>query len=159
VAISGQGGAQESGVAVAGKSLDLERAMKDLNAEVTPTEIKVNLSADVLFDFNKADLKPEAEPSLDKAATVLKANPGAQVTIGGHTDGKGSDAYNQPLSEKRAATVAQWFIARNAVSAANVHTKGWGKSKPVAPNTNPDGSDNPEGRAKNRRVEIVVSKQ
>jgi outer membrane protein OmpA-like peptidoglycan-associated protein len=158
VAISGEGGATESGVAVGGKSLDLERAMKDLAAEETPKEIRVNLSADVLFDFDKAQLKPEAEPSLEKVATVLKANPGAQVTIEGHTDGKGTDSYNQPLSEKRAASVAQWFVAHNSLSAANVHTKGWGKSKPIAPNTKPDGSDDPDGRAKNRRVEIVVKK-
>ena len=158
VAISGEGGAAASGIAVSGQSADLERALKDLNADVTPQQVKVNLAADLLFDFDKADIKPEAEPELMKVATVLKSYPKAQVSIEGHTDGKGNDAYNQALSEKRAAAVAQWLIGHAELNGANIHTRGWGKTKPVAPNTRPDGSDDPEGRAKNRRVEIVVTK-
>ena len=158
VAIAGEGGASEGGVAVAGKSVELERALKDLNADVTPQEIKVNLSADLLFDFDKSDIKPAAEPQLDKVATVLKSYPTARVVIDGHTDGKGDDAYNQKLSERRAQTVAQYLIAHAGVAAANVQTRGFGKSNPVAPNAKPDGTDNPEGRAQNRRVEIVVIK-
>jgi len=159
VAIKGEGGAADSGVAVAGRATDLERALKDLGAEVTQQDIKVNLSADLLFDFDKSDIKPEAGPELMKVATVLKSYPNAEVTIEGHTDGKGSDAYNQPLSERRAATVAKWLTVNAGVNAANVRTRGWGKTKPIAPNTNPDGSDNPQGRAKNRRVEITVTKR
>jgi outer membrane protein OmpA-like peptidoglycan-associated protein len=158
VAIKGEGGAAASGVAVAGRSADLEKVLKDLNAVVTAQEVKVNLSADLLFDFDQADLKPAAAPELEKVATVLKAYPTAKVAIEGHTDGKGTDAYNQPLSEKRAATVAQWLTMRASLNGANIHTRGWGKTKPIAPNTNPDGSDNPDGRAKNRRVEIVITK-
>jgi len=158
VAIIGQGGAAASGVAVAGRSADLERALKDLAAVVTPQDIKVNLSADLLFDFDKAELKPAAEPELMKVATVLKSYPNAKVLIEGHTDGKGSDSYNQPLSERRAATVAQWLIARAGLNPANLQTRGFGKTRPVAPNAKPDGSDNPDGRAKNRRVEITVTK-
>jgi outer membrane protein OmpA-like peptidoglycan-associated protein len=159
VAITGEGGAADSGIAVAGRSTDLQRALKDLGAEVTPQEIKVNLSADLLFDFDKADIKPAAEPELMKVATVLRSYPKAQVSVEGHTDGKGSDAYNQPLSERRASVVAKWLTTHAGESQANVHTLGWGKSKPIAPNANPDGSDNPEGRARNRRVEITVTKQ
>ena len=158
VTISGQGGAAASGVAVAGQSLDLQGALKDLNAQVTPQQIKVSLAADLLFDFDKADIKPGAEPSLDKVVTVLKASPGSSVSVEGHADGKGADAYNQALSEKRAAAVAQWLASRANLPAVSVHTKGWGKSKPIAPNTKPDGTDNPEGRAKNRRVEIIVTR-
>ena len=91
-------------------------------------------------------------------ATLLKAYPAAEVAIDGHTDGKGGDAYNQTLSEKRAAAVAQWLAAHAGTDKAKVHTRGWGKTKPVAANTNADGSDNPEGRAKNRRVEITITK-
>lgn len=159
VAISGEGGAADSGIAVAGRSTDLQRALKDLGADVTPQEIKMNLSADLLFDFDKSDIKPAAEPELAKVATVLKSYPKAQVTIEGHTDGKGSDAYNQPLSERRAATVAKWLTANAGLNAVNMRTRGWGKSKPIAPNTKADGSDDPEGRARNRRVEIVITKQ
>jgi outer membrane protein OmpA-like peptidoglycan-associated protein len=125
---------------------------------VTPQEIKINLAADVLFDFDKADLKPAAEPSLEKVVTVLKAYPTAQVQIDGHTDGKGNASYNQGLSERRAASVAKWLGAHSGLSAANFHTKGWGATKPVAPNTKPDSSDNPEGRQKNRRVEVAIIK-
>ena len=158
VAISGQGGAAASGIAVAGRSDDLQRALKDLKAEETPQEVKVNLSADLLFDFDKADIKPVAEPELQKVVTVLKSYPKARLLIEGHTDGKGSEAYNQALSERRAATVAQWLADHAGLDSANIVKRGWGKAKPIAPNANPDGSDNPEGRAKNRRVEITLIK-
>lgn len=158
VAISGTGGAAESGLAVAGRSEALEQAMKDLKAAETPQEIKVNLSADVLFDFDKATLKPEAEPALQRVATVVKSYPTSEVFIDGHTDGKGSDSYNQPLSERRAAAVGNWLVTNAGLSPGRLHTRGWGKTKPVAPNTKPNGADDPEGRAKNRRVEIVVKK-
>jgi outer membrane protein OmpA-like peptidoglycan-associated protein len=158
VAIKGEGGAADSGIAVAGRATDLERAIKDLGAEVTPEQIKVNLSADLLFDFDKSDIKPTAEPELQKVITVLKSYPKAKVKIDGHTDGKGSDRYNQALSERRATTVAQWLINHGSIDSANINTRGWGRTKPVAPNANPDGSDNPEGRAKNRRVEITLTK-
>lgn len=156
--ISGVGGAQVSGIAAAGSSANLEQTLKELNAEVTPKEIKVNLSADVLFDFDKADLKPQAQPELQKIAAVLKSYPSAHVLVEGHTDGKGTDAYNQPLSEKRAQSVADWLQKNASVNSSSVQTKGWGKSKPIAPNQNPDGSDNAEGRQKNRRVEVTIKK-
>lgn len=156
--ITGSGGAAAGGIAVAGKALALESALKELRAEVTPTEITIDLAADVLFDFDKATLKKEAEPSLRHLATVLEANPTATVAIDGHTDAKGADAYNQTLSEQRAASVKQWLLANARISGANITTRGWGKTKPIAPNTKPDGSDSPEGRAKNRRVQVVVRK-
>jgi outer membrane protein OmpA-like peptidoglycan-associated protein len=157
IAIAGEGGAAPSGVAVAGRSTDLTSALKDLNAEVTPQQIKVRLAADLLFDFDKADVKQDAEPALAKVVTVLKAYPGASLSVEGHADGKGSEAYNQALSEKRAANVAHWLASRANLDAASVHARGWGKSKPIAPNTKPDGADNPDGRATNRRVEIIVT--
>lgn len=158
VQIAGEGTAKEGGLAIAGSSVALQGALKDLGAEVTPETIKVNLSADLLFDFDKSDVKPEAESSLGKVVTVLKSYPAADVTVDGHADAKGSESYNQNLSEARAKTVARWLVAHASLREANVHTKGWGKSQPVAPNTNADGSDNPEGRAKNRRVEITVKR-
>jgi outer membrane protein OmpA-like peptidoglycan-associated protein len=159
VAISGQGGAAVSGVAVAGRSTELERALKELRAEVTPEQVKLNLSADLLFDFDKADVKPAAEPELTKVVTVLKSYPKAQVLIEGHTDGKGNDNYNQSLSERRAATIAQWLTAHADLNGANLRTRGWGKTQPIAPNTKPNGADDPEGRQKNRRVDISVKTQ
>ena len=159
VALSGAGGAASGGTAVEGKSLDVAGALKDLHAEVTDQQIKVNLAADLLFDFNKADIKPAAEPSLDKLAAVLKSTPGAKVRVEGHTDGKGTDAYNQPLSEQRAHTVAQWLTTHANLPAGAVQSQGFGKTKPIAPNTRPDGTDDPEGRARNRRVEIIIARQ
>jgi outer membrane protein OmpA-like peptidoglycan-associated protein len=157
--ISGPGsGGGGGGSAVAGAVVGLEAALTDLGAKVSNAEIRIDLSADVLFDFDKADIKKEAEPSLLKVATVLDANSTAQVNIDGHTDGKGADAYNTALSERRAAAVKAWLTAHSRMPPARIATRGLGKTKPVAHDTKPDGSDDPEGRARNRRVEIVVRK-
>jgi outer membrane protein OmpA-like peptidoglycan-associated protein len=143
-----------AGAAMGGRVQSLEGALKDLGATVKGREIKINLAADVLFDFDKADLRPEAGPSLERVLAVLKSYPKAQALIDGHTDGKGNDQYNQKLSERRADSVRRWLGEHGAGTAMTVH--GWGKSRPVAPNTKPDGADDPEGRQKNRRVEITV---
>jgi photosystem I P700 chlorophyll a apoprotein A2 len=132
----------------------VQGVLKDLGATVKGKEIKINLAADVLFDFDKADLRTEAGPALEKVATVLKAYPKASALIEGHTDGKGNDQYNQKLSERRAEAVRHW-LADHGISTV-MTTRGWGKMKPVARNTKPDGSDDPVGRQKNRRVEITV---
>jgi outer membrane protein OmpA-like peptidoglycan-associated protein len=141
---------------VVGITRGIDGVLKDLRAKVTDREIRIELSADVLFDFDKYDLRPEASVSLGKVAEVLRASPDAPVSIEGHTDGKGTDAYNQPLSERRAQAVKAWLVEHGGAPGAKITTKGWGKTRPVAPNTRPDGSDDPEGRKKNRRVEITV---
>ncbi|MFZ5791150.1 MAG: OmpA family protein [Pseudomonadota bacterium] len=158
VTIVGSGGAEGGGIEVAGRSEELTRALAELGAQETPEAITLPLPADVLFDFDQATLKPEAVASLNQVLTVLNGYPGASISVEGHTDSKGTDAYNQGLSERRAQAVADWLVANGKVDRALIHTRGWGSSKPVAPNTKPDGSDDPEGRAKNRRVEIVVEK-
>ena len=140
--------------AMKGKTESLQAALRDLGAKVTDQEIRIELAADVLFDFDKASLRNEATPALDKVVQVLKSYPNASATIEGHTDGKGDAAYNQKLSERRAESVRGW-LAGNGASLA-MSTRGWGKRKPIAPNAKPDGKDDPEGRQKNRRVEIVV---
>ena len=132
----------------------LQAALQDLGATVQGKEIKIALAADVLFDFDKADLRPQARPALAKVADVLKAYPKAAVTIDGHTDGKGNDQYNQKLSDRRAESVRRWLT--QAGVAARMTARGRGKSRPVVPNAKPDGSDDPDGRQKNRRVEITV---
>jgi outer membrane protein OmpA-like peptidoglycan-associated protein len=141
---------------IEGITRGIDNVLKDLGAKVTDREIRIELEADVLFDFDKATLRPEAVPSLEKVAEVLRSRAGSPVTIEGHTDGKGTDAYNLPLSEKRAMAVRDWLVKSGAATQAKITTKGWGKSKPIVPNTRPDGSDDPEGRKKNRRVEITV---
>ena len=141
-------------LAVAGKTEALQAALKDLGAQVTEQEIRIELAADVLFDFDKASLRKEATPALDKVLQVLKSYPKASATIEGHTDAKGDAADNQKLSERRAESVRAWLAGNGA--SLTMSTRGLGKTKPVAPNAKPDGKDDPEGRQKNRRVEIVV---
>jgi outer membrane protein OmpA-like peptidoglycan-associated protein len=141
---------------IVGVSRGLDSVMKELGAKVTAQEIKIELSADVLFDFDKSDLKAQATDSLMQVAAVIKAYPKAPLLIEGHTDGKGAHAYNVRLSENRAATVKTWLVQNASVDPARIATSGWGETKPVAPNTSPNGADNPEGRQKNRRVEITL---
>ena len=122
----------------------------------TGFNIQINLSSDVLFDFDKAELKPEADSELQKAADIIRQKGKGLILISGYTDSKGSDAYNKRLSLTRAQAVKNWFEAQGLHQ--NYQTEGLGAANPVAPNANDDGSDNPEGRAKNRRVEIIVNK-
>ena len=79
------------------------------------------------------------------------------MLIEGHTDGKGTHPYNMKLSENRAESVKTWLVQNSSVAGSRITTQGWGETKPVAPNKKPDGSDDPEGRQKNRRVEIVLT--
>ena len=137
---------------------DVKGAAQALAVKETQTEVKIALAGDVLFDFDKAEIRPVAEPTLQQVVGIVKQYPRAGVSIDGYTDAKGADAYNLQLSEKRAAAVKSWLVQKGGVDGKRIKTKGWGKANPVAPNTHPDGSDNPEGRQKNRRVEITVKK-
>ena len=148
--LSAQGGNLSS----QGSSLSAQGS--SLSGTETGFNIQINLSSDVLFDFDKAELKPEADAELQKAADVIRQKGKGLILITGYTDSKGSDAYNQRLSLARAQAVKNWFEAKGLNQ--NYQIKGQGATNPVAPNTHPDGSDNPEGRAKNRRVEIIVNK-
>ena len=115
--------------------------------------IVVELPSDVLFDFDKANLRPDGETSLVKTADLITSYPDAPLAVQGHSDGKGSQAYNLPLSERRARAVADWLKKRTG---RTPEAKGYGELKPVEANTRANGSDNPEGRQRNRRVEIVI---
>jgi outer membrane protein OmpA-like peptidoglycan-associated protein len=132
-----------------------ELRRQNLEARETERGVVVNLP-DVLFDFGKADLTGEARTKIESMSQVLNNQArGRRVSVEGHTDSIGSDTYNQRLSERRAESVAV-ALENSGVSPDRIATKGYGKRYPVAPNTNPDGSDNPEGRAKNRRVEVII---
>jgi outer membrane protein OmpA-like peptidoglycan-associated protein len=140
-------------------AVDVGGKVQDLQVKETATEIRIELAADVLFDFDKATIKPEAATALHNVAEIIRdKGKGRAVRIDGHTDGKGSDAYNQKLSERRAASVKQWLADREGLGQLRMTTQGFGARQPVAPNVKPDGSDDPEGRQKNRRVEIVLAK-
>ena len=140
------------------KELELEKARQALQAQQSGRSLSMNLSGDVLFDYDKAVLKPEAEAALKKVAVVLSQFPESMVTIEGYTDSKGGKSVNIPLSRERANAVRDWLVKNGNVAAASITAKGFGEENPVAANTNPDGSDNPAGRALNRRVSIIVEK-
>lgn len=118
-----------------------------------PCGFVVTLSDKVLFDFDKAQVRADAGKVLDVLATALGKVPGSAMEIRGHTDAKGSDDYNQDLSERRALAVVAALRQRGVAQDASA--RGYGESQPVAPNT-VDGRDNPGGRQLNRRVEIFV---
>lgn len=137
---------------------DIGGKVMDLKVKETTTEIHIELAADVLFDFDKAEILPKASDALKQAAAVIREKAKGVVRIEGHTDAKGSDAYNQKLSQRRANAVKDWLIGKESLKNVNFAVSGYGATKPVAPNTKPDGSDDPEGRQKNRRVEIIMKK-
>ena len=141
------------------KSKEIQSALKDLGAKVSETEVQINLPGDILFDFDKWDIRPDAEETLKKVADIIKAYKSPEVIVAGHTDSIGSEEYNLELSQKRADAVKDWLVEKGGINPDIIKTIGYGESKPIAPNTNPDGSDNPEGRQKNRRVEVIIKKQ
>ena len=114
----------------------------------------ITLEDGVLFDFGKSDIRPDAAQTLKKLADVLNNAKVPAAHIYGHTDSISDEAFNQQLSEARANAVKN-DLAKNGVT-ATMDATGYGESKPVAPNENADGSDNPAGRALNRRVEIFI---
>jgi outer membrane protein OmpA-like peptidoglycan-associated protein len=148
------------------RSLDLE--VRDLDLDVRSLELQVRelrteeragarttvtISTDVLFDFDSAELTPSAVAVVeDLAARIAGAGGAADVLVVGHTDGIGSREYNQGLSERRAAAVAA-VLGDRLGAGRNIITEGRNFSEPVAPET-ANGEDDPEARARNRRVEI-----
>lgn len=109
----------------------------------------------LFFELNQAVLHPRARKQLDIVVTILKSSPQRKLKIGGYTDALGSDDYNLNLSRRRAEAVKEYFLTQG-VPLAQVETAGFGKSLPLSPNVKPDGSDNPEGRSRNRRAEILL---
>ena len=137
---------------------DLAGKVEDLKVRETKTEVRIDLAADVLFDFDKAEIRPAAADSLKKAAAIIREKARGPVRIDGYTDAKGSDAYNRSLSQRRADAVRKWLVEKEGLKGISFQAAGHGAKDPVAANTKPDGSDDPEGRQKNRRVEIVIRK-
>jgi len=109
----------------------------------------------VNFEFDKDVLTSVSTPILEHAVSVLNAQPEALVSIDGHTDSKGDDDYNQRLSYRRARTV-YLYLVNSGIDGDRLVYRGAGESMPIAPNTYEDGSDNPIGRAENRRVELNI---
>jgi outer membrane protein OmpA-like peptidoglycan-associated protein len=116
-----------------------------------PAKEKIVLRG-VNFDFDKSTIRPDAKVILDEAAAILKRNPDARVNVDGYTDSIGTKEYNQKLSERRAAAVAD-YLGQQGVNRSNLTPRGFGMDNPV------DSNKTKEGRAKNRRVELLVQGQ
>jgi outer membrane protein OmpA-like peptidoglycan-associated protein len=130
-------------------------AAKPVEVIVSKCEERLRVGSDFLFDFDRAEVRPEAEPAVAELAQHVEAANKA-VMIEGHTDAIGSESYNQGLSERRAAAVRTALVGRG-LRLVPLNIRGFGKSRPVAPNQRPDGTDDPDGRQRNRRVEVVIN--
>jgi outer membrane protein OmpA-like peptidoglycan-associated protein len=137
-------------------AIQIPKGIQAIHRLATPCEQRLIVGSDALFDFNKSNLRPDAEETLKALGPMINKGGSGVVEIDGHTDAIGSNEYNQSLSEQRAQTVKSWLVAHGFMPAATP-IKGFGKTRPIALNSNPDGTDNPKGRQQNRRVEIVMN--
>jgi outer membrane protein OmpA-like peptidoglycan-associated protein len=141
--------------AVIGRKMDkqaeeMKQVLGDAEVRRVGEGIVVEFKEKILFGFNKADLGTSADASLAKLDNVLTRYPDTNIEIIGHTDDKGTDAYNQQLSERRAASVAA-HLRQHGVASARIKTRGMGETDPKIPN------DSDASRAENRRVEFVIT--
>ena len=134
----------------------ITQTLTQFNATPVDGGFRLTLPDSIMFDFNSNELRPDAAQSLALIADVLRYFEGDQVIVIGHTDSIGGATYNQRLSQERAQSVVDTLIADHAIASGRLAAEGHGADEPIAPNTHPDGEDNPEGRQSNRRVEIIV---
>jgi peptidoglycan-associated lipoprotein len=146
-----------------GKSVDV-RTLKELVTNITFDTLlvldKIELNKifrleNIYYNFNKADIRSDAAKELDKLVQLLTDNPEIKIELGSHTDSIDDEAYNLTLSQRRAESAVNYIIQRG-ISPDRLVAKGYGESRPIARNTNPDGTDNPRGRDKNRRTEFKI---
>ncbi len=110
----------------------------------------------IQYEFDKSDILESSKIAIDTTVfKLMEANPGLIIEIQSHTDNKGSDVYNEKLSQKRAESVVKYLVSKG-IGPERLKAKGYGESKPIAQNENPDGSDNPDGRAQNRRTDFKI---
>lgn len=138
-----------------GQTSPLTGMVSDFVVERTATGTRVQLAADTLFEFDKAMLSPAAQANLQRTADLVREAGEGTITVVGYTDAKGGDAYNNDLSKRRAEAVVAWLRSQPGIAQAFAAV-GRGEAEPIAPNTRPDGSDDPDGRARNRRVVVNI---
>ena len=109
----------------------------------------------IYYEFGKASLTKESDSTLDTLLHLLNENPDIVIELSAHTDNVGTDDYNLKLSQNRAESCVNYLV-KHGIDPKRIVPKGYGESDPVAANTNPDGSDNPDGRAKNRRTVFKI---
>lgn len=110
---------------------------------------------DIYYDFDKATLRPQSLIVLDTVVAIMQDNPNIIIEMSAHTDSKGKDGYNMKLSQRRAQSCVDYLISRG-ISSDRMIAKGYGETRPIAPNEMPNGKDNPDGRQLNRRTEFKV---
>jgi len=143
--------AQRKAQAASDRAEELEKRFAELKAKQTERGFELTLS-DVLFEFDKASLKPGAERSLAPLAEFLRENPQRKITIEGYTDNLGSDTYNLDLSRRRADSVRA-FLIQSGIPGDRITTRGLGEEYPVASNSTE------AGRQQNRRVQVIIVNQ
>lgn len=145
--------------------LDLVATVEHLDGETVtysvaeaPEEVTIQLAADVLFDFDSAELSAAAQEYLGEVAARIGEQAQGEVVIAGHSDAVGDDAYNQALSEERAAAVAAYLAGDGGLGGVEFTVTGHGETQPVAAEVDEGGADSPEGRQRNRRVAITYAR-
>ena len=135
-----------------------EKTLYTVNYKITIEPSRTIVLKNVEYDSNKATLRPSSYKTLNDLVEVMKIKNKMEIEIAGHTDNKGSDKHNQKLSQERADAVRNYLISKG-IEANRIIAKGYGAEEPIALNTNPDGSDNPDGRQRNRRTEVRIIAQ
>ncbi len=131
-----------------------QRSLGGLETRLVGGGLEVILPGDVLFDFDKATIRPNAIPILERIGSAARQTGDRPIRIEGHTDAIGTPAYNQRLSTARAEAVSGWLV-RSGIDAGRLTAQGFGAARPVAPNKTAEGADNPSGRQRNRRVTVI----
>jgi len=142
--------------------VEVKNLIKDTltNSDFCLAKIEVNkpiVIKNILYDFNKATLRSASKAALDTIIILLKQNPSIKIELSSHTDSIGKDEANMRLSQARAQSCVDYMVAAG-IDKSRIIAKGYGKTNPIAPNSNPDGTDDPAGRQLNRRTEFTVLK-
>jgi outer membrane protein OmpA-like peptidoglycan-associated protein len=132
------------------QAADIKNSVPDAKVERVGEGIVVEFSSNILFAFDKSNLSSGAKANLNKLVKVLNSYPDTDIELQGHTDSKGSAAYNQTLSEQRAGAVAGYLIGQG-IPSSNTTIKGYGATQPKYDN------DTENGRSQNRRVEFLIT--
>jgi outer membrane protein OmpA-like peptidoglycan-associated protein len=146
-----------------GQSIPAEQLVEEITTKNFQTELvmdriileKAIVVENIYYGFDSSDIRADAAIELDKLVRFLEDNPQIKIELGSHTDNFGIDSYNLGLSQRRAESAVDYIISKG-IDNNRIRARGYGETRPIALNTNTDGSDNPEGRQKNRRTEIKV---
>ena len=145
------------------ENFDILRSQEyqELNKDILLKNVEIGSSIvlnNLFFDFNKATITKESTYELESLAKLLTERSNVHIEIGSHTDNKGNADYNLKLSEARSKSIVDYLV-QHGIAADRLEAKGYGMTQPIAPNNKPDGSDDPEGRQKNRRTDFrIISK-